>query len=261
MIVKSFLAGVLLSFGGLFLLTVGGGSAPLAQSLGPSIQKMVQAAVFPIGLILIVITGADLFTGNTMVLIVSTLHKKTTWLNLLISWVVSFFGNLAGCLFFQYIFVYHAGLLADDPYRSFAIKYAEIKGNIEWYQLFLRGIVGNWLVCLALWMGTSARDLSSKILGIYLPIWLFVAVGYEHCIANMFTVQISMMLGANLSVGKYIGSVLIPVTLGNILGGGFFVGAIYWYLYLVKQADTNDESLVNQQLHQTVKPNEDVVRS
>jgi formate/nitrite transporter FocA (FNT family) len=118
-IVKSFLAGVLLSFGGLFLLTVGGGSAPLAQNLGPSIQKMIQAAVFPIGLILIVITGADLFTGNTMVLTVSTLHRKTTWINLLVSWSVSFFGNLAGCLFFQYIFVYHAGLLADDPYRSF----------------------------------------------------------------------------------------------------------------------------------------------
>jgi formate/nitrite transporter FocA (FNT family) len=135
MMIKSFLAGALLSFGGLFLLIVGGGGAPLAQSLGPGIHKMIQAAVFPIGLVLIVITGADLFTGNTMVLVVSTLHRKTTWLDLIISWIVSFFGNLGGCLFFQYILVYYAGLLSNDPYRSFTMKLAEVKGDIEWYQI------------------------------------------------------------------------------------------------------------------------------
>jgi formate/nitrite transporter len=260
MIIKSFLAGVLLSFGGLFLLIVGGGSAPLAQSLGPGIQKMIQAAVFPIGFILLVITGADLFTGNTMALTVSTLHKKTTWLNLLICWVVSFIGNFAGCLFFQYILVYHAGLLSHEPYRSYTVRYTEIKGNIEWHQIFLRGIAGNWLVCLALWMGTSARDLNSKIIGIYLPIWFFVAVEYEHSITNMFTVQMGMLLGANLSVGKYILRVLMPVTLGNIIGGAFFVGFTYWYLYLTQNADTNikneDGSPVNQS-YQIVKQSDD----
>jgi formate/nitrite transporter len=262
MIIKSFLAGVLLSFSGLFLLTVGGGGAPMDQSLGPGIHKMIQAAVFPIGLILIVITGADLFTGNTMTLVVSTLHRKTTCLNLIISWAISFFGNLAGCLFFQYIFVYYAGLLSNDPYRSFTVKFAEAKGNIEWHQIFLRGIAGNWLVCLALWLGTSARDLNSKIIGIFLPIWLFIAVGYEHSVANMFTVQMGMILGADLSVGKYISCVMIPVTLGNIFGGGFFVGFTYWYLYLAKKDDTDvisdvGSSPVNN-VDQTVKQNEEV---
>ncbi|CAF3495336.1 unnamed protein product [Rotaria socialis] len=244
MIVKSFLAGVLLSFGGLFLLTVGAGSTPLRQNLGPSIHKMIQAAVFPIGLVLVVMTGADLFTGNTMILIVSTLHRKTTWLNLIVSWTVSFFGNLAGCLFFQCILVYYAGLLSNDPYRSFSVQLAEVKGNIEWHQLFLRGIGGNWLVCLALWLATSARELHSKIIGIFLPIWLFVAVGYEHSIANMFTVQMGMMLGADLSITKYILHVLIPVTLGNIIGGGFFVGFTYWYLYLAKTSNTSTKTTV-----------------
>jgi len=262
MIIKSFLAGVLLSFGGLFLLTVGGGSTILAQNLGPGIHKMIQAAVFPIGLVLVIITGADLFTGNTMILVVSTLHRKTTWINLVISWSVSFFGNLVGCLFFQYILVYYAGLLSNDPYRSFTIGLAEMKGNIEWHQIFLRGIAGNWLVCLALWMGTSARDLNSKIIGIYLPIWLFVAVGYEHSIANMFTVQMGMILGANLSVAKYILCVLIPVVLGNILGGGLFVGCTYWYLYLAKKTDTNANIVVESPVnspYQTVKQYEDAV--
>ena len=237
MIIKSFLAGVLLSFSGLFLLTIGGGGAPMDHTLGPGIHKMLQAAIFPIGLVLIVGTGADLFTGNTMTLVVSTLNKKTTWLQLIISWTVSYFGNLVGCLFFQYILVYYAGLLATDPYRSYTMKFAETKGNTEWHKMFLKGIAGNWLVCLAIWLGTSARDLASKIIGIWLPIWLFIAVGFEHSIANMFTVQMGMILGANLSVGKYISAVMIPVTIGNIIGGSLFVGVTYWYLFSAKKAD------------------------
>lgn len=251
MIIKSFLAGVLLSFSGLFLLTIGGGGAPMDHYLGPGIHKMVQAAIFPIGLVLIVGTGADLFTGNTMTLIVSTLHEKTTWRHLIISWTVSYFGNLVGCLFFQYILVYYAGLLSTDPYLSYTKKFAESKGNMEWHKMFLKGIAGNWLVCLAIWLGTSARDLASKIIGIWLPIWLFIAVGFEHSIANMFTVQMGMILGAKLSVGKYISSVMIPVTLGNIIGGSLFVGVAYWYLYSAKKVD-KDTTIENRvpSLHQ-----------
>ena len=260
MIMKSFLAGVLLSFGGLFLLTVGGGSTVVTESMGSSIHKMIQAAVFPIGLIILILTGADLFTGNTMILTVSTLHKKTTWLNLIIGWVVSFFGNFVGCLFFQYILVYHAGLLTSEPYRSYTIRYAEIKGYTEWYQLFLRGIGGNWLVCLAVWLSTSARDLHSKVIAIFLPIWLFVAVGYEHSIANMFTVQMGMILGANLSIGRYILNVLIPVTLGNIVGGAVFVGFMYWYLYLAKRDDPDVGSPI-QQSYLPVKQRDDQIRA
>ena len=138
LIIKSVLAGVLLSFGGLFLLTVGGGSAPLGQSLGSGIQKMIQVGTFPIGLVLIILTGADLFTGNTMTLVVSTLHGKTTGLYLLTSWTISFLGNFLGYLFFQYILVYQAGLLSNEPYRSFAVKFSETKGNGEWHHMFLK---------------------------------------------------------------------------------------------------------------------------
>ena len=260
LIIKSFLAGVLLSFGGLFLLTVGGGSAPIAQNFGPGIHKMIQAFVFPIGLVLVVMTGADLFTGNTMILVVSTLHKKTQWFHLLISWGVSFLGNLIGCLCFQYLLVYLAGLLSSEPYRSFAMRYAEAKGNTEWHEMFLRGIGGNWLVCLALWLAANARDLNSKIVGIYLPIWLFVAVGYEHSIANMFTVQMGMFLGAHLSIGRYILHVLIPVTLGNIIGGGVFVGVVYWYLYLMKRDATNAGAPGNT-AYRNVKQHDDTIQS
>ncbi|UJR29435.1 hypothetical protein I4U23_010647 [Adineta vaga] len=245
LIIKSFLAGILLSFGGLFLLTIGGGSLPLKEQFGSSIHKTIQAFVFPIGLVLVILTGADLFTSNTMILTISTLNKKTTWLQLLISWSISYIGNLIGCLFFQFILVYYAGLLSSDPYRSFSIQYTEAKGNTPWYQMFLRGIGGNWLVCLAFCLSTSARDINSKIVAIFLPICLFIAVGFEHSIANMFTVQMGMLLGANVSIGQYILVVLLPVTFGNIIGGGFFVGGLYWYLYLAKQQQPKDNPIVD----------------
>ncbi|CAF2981262.1 unnamed protein product [Rotaria sp. Silwood2] len=263
-IIKSFLAGVFLSFSGLFLLIVGGGSAPLGQSLGPGIQRMIQAAVFPVGLILIIMTSAELFTGNTMILMISTLDRKTTLLNLIISWIVSYCGNFAGCLFCSGILVYYAGILSNDPYLSFTVQLAEVKGNIEWHQIFLRGIAGDWLICLGIWLTISARELHSKIIAIYLPIWLLISVGYEHSIANMFTVQMGMMLGANLSVGKYISCVMIPVTLGNIVGGTFFVGFLYWYLYMPKKTDIetkdNDKSSADD-VSQVVEKQEELGQS
>ncbi|CAF3635234.1 unnamed protein product [Rotaria socialis] len=126
--IKSMLAGVFISFSGRFLIIVGDGSAPLAQNLGPGIQKMVEAAVFPIGLVLIMNTGAEFFTGNTM----------------------------------------YAGLLSTDPYRAYTLKITEIKSSIPWHQMFLRGIAGNWLVCLAVWLAITSRDFHSKVLGIFL---------------------------------------------------------------------------------------------
>ncbi|CAF2841262.1 unnamed protein product [Rotaria sp. Silwood2] len=187
---------------------------------------MIQATVFPVGLILIIMTSVELFTGNTMILMISTLDRKTTLLNLIISWIVLYCGNFAGCLFCSGILVYYVGILSNDPYLSFTVQLAAVKGNIEWHQIFLRGIAGDWLICLGISLTISTRELHSKIIAIYLPIWFLISVGYEHSIANMFTVQM--------------------VTLGNIVGGTFFVGFLYWYLYMPKKTDTetndNDKS-------------------
>ena len=251
LLIQAILGGVLLSFGGLFFLTIGGGGTVLGQHAGPAILKGLQAAVFPIGLVLVVGTGAELFTGNTMFLIVSTLHKKTTWTALGISWMASFAGNLVGCILFEFCFVYYAELLSNEPYRSYAISFTETKIRIPWHALFLRGIAGNWLVCLSLWLATSAREFHSKVIAIYLPIWLFVAVGYEHSIANMFTVQMGMILGANVSIISYLLFILIPVTLGNIVGGAIFVGTTYWYLHLVNGNDHDACAVQETLLHGT----------
>ncbi|UJR29438.1 hypothetical protein I4U23_010650 [Adineta vaga] len=262
--IRSFLGGILLSFSGLFLLTAGGGSLPLKEQFGSSIHKIIQAGVFPTGLVLVILTGAELFTSNTMILTLSTLNRKTTLLQLLRAWLISYIGNLVGCIFFQFIFVYYAGLLANDPYRSFSIQYTEAKCNTPWYQMFLRGIGANWLVCLAYCFGSGARDINSKVLAIFLPICLFIAVGFEHSIANMFTVQMGMLLGANVSIGQYILVVLLPVTGGNIIGGGFFVGCLNWYLYLAKQSnehiDGDAELVPVPTVYHSVKQNDDTVR-
>ena len=195
---------------------------------------------------------------------VSALDRKTTWLELIIGWLGSFFGNLCGCLFFQFVLVYYAGLLVNESYRSFAAEFAQMKGNTKWHEILLRGIGGNWLVCLGIWLATNGHELHSKIIGVYLLIWLFVSFGYEHSIANMFTVQMDMILGANLSIGIYILCVLIPVTLGNIIGGKFFVGFTYWYLYLLKKDDIDgtisDRSQVNN-IYRIVKQHEEADRS
>lgn len=190
LILKSFLGGVYLSVGGLFLLILGGGAPGLATNY-PGVQKALGAAVFPIGLIIIVTTGLELCTSNFMVMTITTLQRRTTVLDLAKSWVVSFLGNLAGAMFFGGILVYWTGLIDAAPYHAYAITLAEHKAaGANWREIFLRGIGCNWLVCIAVWMSASAKDIVSKVIIIFLPIWFFVAVGFEHVIANMFLIQV-----------------------------------------------------------------------
>lgn len=140
---KSFLGGVYLSVGGFFLLIIAGGAPGLATSY-PGVQKALGAAVFPIGLIIIVITGLELCTSNFMVMTITTLQRRTTILDLLKSWVISFLGNLAGAMFFGGVLVYWTGLLDAAPYHAYSITLAEHKvglhGAANWRQIFLKGI-------------------------------------------------------------------------------------------------------------------------
>ncbi|CCG80976.1 putative Formate/nitrite transporter [Taphrina deformans PYCC 5710] len=236
-IAKSFLAGVFLSFSGLMTLFVGGGTPGLEANY-PAARAMLQAFFYPIGLVFIVLTGAELVTSNMMVFTITCLQRKATLLDLAKSWTISWLGNLAGSFFVGFILCYWAGILGKDPYMSYTIEFTNMHlTNLTFRQIFLRAIAANWLVCLAVFMSTSAKDIFSKIVAIFLPVWLFVTVGYEHIVANMFLVQMGMYYGAPLSVGEYIWKGMIPVTLGNIVGGGGFVGAVFWYLYLYRHSE------------------------
>lgn len=140
MILKSFLGGVYLSVGGLFLLILAGGASGLATNY-PGVQKALGAAVFPIGLIIIVITGLELCTSNFMVMTITTLQRRTTVLDLAKSWVVSFLGNLAGAMFFGGVLVYWTGLVSISPYKTYATNLAVHKAaGANWREIFLRGI-------------------------------------------------------------------------------------------------------------------------
>jgi formate/nitrite transporter len=149
-------------------------------------------------------------------------------------WTITFLGNLAGSLFVMAILIGYADILSDAAYASQTIKFATKKVVApQWHQIFLRGIGANWLVCLACFLACSAREQVSKIISIWWPCFAFVILAFDHVVANMFYIPIAIFLGApEISVGLYIWKSMIPALLGNIVGGGLFVGVVYWYLYL-----------------------------
>lgn len=197
--------------------------------------------MFPIGLVMIVLTGADLFTSNIMFMTTAFLHRRVGIKDVLINWVVSFIGNLAGSLFFMAIIIGYGGVLTDiESYKQETVTYAEQKiQELGWQQIFLRGIGANWLVCMAVFLSISAREISSKIIAIWFPTATFVALALDHVVANMFFIPMGIWNGAPFGVGYYIWKSMIPTALGNMIGGGLFVGGMYWYLYLTGEGDVD----------------------
>ncbi|TVY81495.1 putative formate transporter [Lachnellula suecica] len=203
------------------------------------VSRIAGALMFPIGLVMIVLTGADLYTSNVMFMTTAFLHRRIGIKDLAISWFVSFFGNLAGMLSFMAIIIGYGGVLTDiEAYKQQTINFAIMKAQTPaWHQIFLRAIGANWLVCMAVFLSISAREISSKIIAIWFPTATFVALALDHVVANMFFIPIGIWNGAPFGVGYYIWKSLIPTALGNTVGGGLFVGAIYWYLYLTGEGD------------------------
>jgi formate/nitrite transporter len=225
-----FLAGAFIAFGGLLAVIVGGG-VPGLRADNPGLQKFIFGAVFPVGLILVVVAGAELFTGNTACCIPAVLNKKASWSGLARNWTVSYIGNFIGSIFVVFFLTYLTGLLASDPWLGTITGIAEAKVAQGFWPLFFKGVGCNWLVCLSVWLAIASDDVVSKILGIWFPIMAFVAIGFEHSIANMFFIPAGIMYGADVTWSQFFIVNLIPVTLGNIAGGALFVGAIYWYVY------------------------------
>ena len=228
-----FLAGAFIAFGGFLAIMVGGG-VPGIQASNPGLQKFIFGAAFPVGLMLVVIAGSELFTGNTAISVPGVLSKRITWLGWLKNLFLSYSGNFCGALFVAYFLAYHTQLLDSAPWLNFATGISAAKVSQRFWVLFLRGVGCNWLVCLAIWLAVASEDITGKILGIWFPIMAFVALGFEHSIANMFFIPLGIFYGAPVSWYQFFVVNLIPVTLGNIVGGSFFVGAIYWFVYEYK---------------------------
>ncbi|KAI1612115.1 formate/nitrite transporter family protein [Exophiala viscosa] len=224
-------AGCLLAFACATALSTN--ASPWYQENAPGLIRTISAIVFPYGLCSIILTGADLCTGSFMFTGLAVLHRRLSIVKMLIHWVVTFFGNLAGSLFIVGLITGYGGIFDDAGYKTEAVKFATTKQvTPEWHEIFLRGIGANWLVCLACFLGMSGREYFSKIVGIWWPTFAFVSLGFDHVVANMFFVPMGIFQGADISVGLYIWKGIIPAGLGNIVGGFLFVGAYYWYQYL-----------------------------
>lgn len=229
--VQSFQAGCFIAFGGVLSLIVGFGF-PEITAANPSLQKLLSGLMFPIGLILVVVLGAELFTGNNALLMPGLMKRRISPLAVARNWTIVYFGNFAGALAFSWALVYAAGLTAADPYHSAIMNMAQAKVSMPWFTVLLKGIGANWCVCLAVWLALAGHNLIEKALGCFLPVMAFVALGYEHCIANMFFIPLGMMEGAQVTVEQFLTDNLVPATIGNIIGGAVFVGSINAWVHL-----------------------------
>ena len=238
----SFLAGAYIAFGGLLAEVTNTGVVAAGAPVG--LSKFIFGAVFPVGLILVVIGGSELFTGNCMFMPLGLLKGKTDIASLGKNWIFSWIFNFVGALFVAYVLAYATGIMTPEAFSKGAITIAQTKAlggatfgaegtkSLTWIQAFLRAIGCNWLVCLAVWLSVASDDIVGKVLGIWFPIMAFVTIGFEHSVANMFFIPLVIFLGAEVSWAQLFINNLIPVTLGNIVGGAIFVAMIYWYVYL-----------------------------
>jgi len=213
-------AGAYIAFGGFLGLAVVS-NCPALYSANPGLAKLLFALVFPVGLTMNTLHGTELFTGNTMKLPAAIYEGKTDMGGLIKNWFWSYLGNFVGSLALVAAVV-ASGVL--DSCTGYAIKTAMAKGTLPWAQAFIRAVMANWLVCVAVWNAGAASSLPGKVLGIWPPISAFVAIGLEHSVANMFLIPLGIALGAELTFGQFLTQNLIPVTLGNIVGGLVFMG-------------------------------------
>ncbi len=227
------LGGAYIAIGGLLSFYIAYGM-PDVTSGAPSLMRLIQGILFPIGLILIILVGGELFTGNTAYLITGARKGIIPWSYLATNWSIVWLTNFIGATVFCYLLVHLTGILSANPWHDGIINIAEGKVSQPWHVIFLKGIGANWLVCLAVWLGLSSEGMLGRLVGLWFPVMTFVSIGFEHSIANMFYIPMGMMTGADITIGEMLWQNLLPATLGNIIGGSLFVGWSYSFLYKTK---------------------------
>ena len=242
---------VLAILAGMFIAMAGVGASTASCTVeNASLGKFLGAAVFPGGLAMVLIAGSELFTGNTL-LIIPLMEKQVTIGGVLKNWIVVYLGNLVGSLLVSAICVWGGQLgLFSNALAVSAMSTAAAKCSLPFAQALIKGIGCNFLVCIAVWMSFAAKDIAGKFLALYLPILIFVVAGFEHSVANMYYISVGLFaktnptyLQAAVDAGKDLTSLtwgnmflanLLPVTIGNIIGGAVLVGLSYWFAYLHK---------------------------
>ncbi|MCB2355866.1 formate/nitrite transporter family protein [Clostridium estertheticum] len=222
---SSALAGIYVGFGILLIFTIGG---LLSQATSP-VTKIMMGASFGIALSLVIMAGSELFTGNNMTMTIGSLEKKVSWFDSTNIWIYSFIGNFVGSVVLAAIFV-GAGL-AKGSTALFILKTSQMKMAAPSIELFLKGLLCNMLVCLAVWCSIKLKEETAKLIMIFWCLFAFITTGFEHSIANMTLLTTALMIphSAAISIGGLAHN-LIWVTLGNFVGGAVFIGASYWFI-------------------------------
>ncbi|WP_079509341.1 formate/nitrite transporter family protein [Mesobacillus jeotgali] len=191
---------------------------------------IVSSIFFGLALVLILYGGGELFTSNTMLMTIGSLKKATSWKDTLENWIACYTGNMAGAILFG-VFIMLSGIFGAPEKTQYMMETVSMKMNTPAYQLFIRGILCNWLVCLAVWVPFNIKRDGAKIGVTMLLVFAFVVSGFEHSVANMVLFSIALLVEhpetISISGGIYN---LVAVTIGNIIGGAFFVGTLYVYL-------------------------------
>ncbi|KAH7582110.1 Formate/nitrite transporter [Nakaseomyces glabratus] len=232
LVLNSILGGVVFCSGSLLYLAIHCESPELWDK-NPGVVNFLGGIVISIGLFYVVILGADLYNSNILYFSVAFLRRAVSIWDVLISWSVSWLGNLAGNLFVSYVIIYLSGIGHSEEWKAGTIKIAEQKASFSFIQTFLKAIGGNFYVALAIYLQLLAKPLHVKFLAILIPIFTLVCIGLTHVVADEAMLFLGMYNGANVSVGKYIWKLLIPATIGNFIGGFVFAAYIPFYLHLV----------------------------
>jgi formate/nitrite transporter len=235
-LVSAFLAGAYISFGALVAITVSSG---LDIATWGTLPTLFMGAAFTLGLVLVLIAGSDLATGNMMLVPLGAMNGKVAVGDVVRNLTLVLLGNLLGALFVAYFLAVSTGVIGDADSTGSAqltfTRLAEIadgKTHHTAWETFLRGVGCNWLVCLAVWMSLAATSVSGKILAVFFPVMAFVAMGFDHVVANMFFLPAAIFAGTE---GANWGDTLVNWLLagvGNLVGAVVFVGTSYWYLFL-----------------------------
>lgn len=214
-LILGFIGGAMISLGYLAYLRVGGG--------------FVGAAVFPVGLIVILLAGGELITGNMMAVAVGYFKHRVTLSELLKNWLVITIANLVGAIFVAYAFGVLAGTLTSGVYLKEALHVAAGKLNASFITAFFSGVGCNWFVGLAVWLSYGAKDFSGKILAIWFPVMTFVAIGFQHSVANSFLIPFTIFIG-HATWWDFVVN-FVPVYLGNVVGGAVLIALFYSLAY------------------------------
>ena len=249
---------------GMFIALAGVGATISSSTVAsPSLAKLIGAAVFPTGLAMTVAAGGELFTGNCLI-IIPVLEREVKLRAMLKNWCFAYIGNFIGSVLVAALTAYGGTYsLFGNAAAVSLLNTAVTKVNLKFFDALMRGILCNFLVCIAVWISYGAKDITGKIAGLFLPTMLFVLCGYEHSVANMLYIPAGLFAAGNpeyltaylqtagginidsLTWGSMIVRNLIPVTIGNIIGGSVLVGVLYWFAYLRQAGNTPPASPVS----------------